>query len=99
MLDALGNKLVDGSLVLWKDKDIVCQVMRVVDPADTKIKLVGRDDSAPVPAHLVLQLVIPFAAPENPRDPIVAGSFLMLVNPAAQDAIERMMGSVDRTPQ
>lgn len=74
MRDAIGNSIAKGNLLYWKPKDVVVQVLDVVEP------VVEGNSAPPV---LVIMLQIPISGVERGREAFI-GDFLRVPDPASE---------------
>ena len=89
MRDLLGNTLRDGSLLWWVSKAIPLRVARIerheiINPRE-------RDDAAAAPDKLILEVTVPIQRMPNGAETQLA-DFICLVNPDAEQVIEKMLG-------
>lgn len=87
MRDSLGNKLSAGQYVYWKSKDLVMQVVNVIEP---KIEVMGQPKQPPA---VVLQLVIPVNLDRQAgrMEDIGLADFMRVVDPASETALESIL--------
>lgn len=90
MRDAIGNRLTKGNVVLWKSKDLMMQVVDVIEP---KVEVIGQPKQPPA---LVLQILIPVNVEPGRRsqmDDVMLGDFLRVVDPQAEAALESVIAA------
>jgi hypothetical protein len=88
MRDAIGNKITEHSILGWHPdakNGVVCQVAHVSDGGIS----VG-DSGEKTPPMLVIQIMIPIEGVPPGREPVL-GQFMVLMNPNAEAAVERML--------
>jgi len=85
--DMIGNKIQEGSLVLWKEKGLI---FRVVKASDGGLSVVGASGKGTTPPIIVLQITLPVSV-ENPRLEPVLTDFLCALDPQQQAAVEIMI--------
>jgi len=83
----ISNKIVEGSLVLWKEKALI---FRVVAASDGGLTVVGEKGKGITPPTITLQITLPVDV-EDPRREPTLGDFLCCLDPQQQAAIESMI--------
>ena len=86
MRDLLGSAIREGSLLWWISKAIPLRVARI-EPGGI---LAGDHDGPPTPDRLILEVTIPVQPRTQGAETQIA-DFLCVVNPEAEQVIEKMM--------
>jgi len=88
MLDMLGNKIHEKSILYWHpdpNHGVICQVAHVTDGGISM-----GDSNELTPPMLVIQVMIPVTNTPRGKEPMLT-QFVCAVNPTAEAAIEKMM--------
>ena len=92
MRDMLGNRLEAGNVVYWKEKDIIVQVLDVIEP---KLTVPGQPPQQPA-------ILLKFAIGVNPSreagpvEDVMIPTLLRVVDPTAEALLDKALAGMPR---